>query len=283
MLCESLNEWLIITKEVGVGKEWVDVNGFEEIYEINDMGEARAKQRYHTNSLGHKRLLKGKILKKTIINNSPYFIFYKNNKRKKVLVRKCMFLSFNMNGDVLKSRNIDGDRFNNNKNNITALKDGFWFCGCCNKEKPIKEFYKKKNGKQGSSCYKCNADYHKTEEGRARKKISDRRYELKNIDEESFYFRDKINSTKFRSRHSKRLNKEQSEKYKNDESFRKRKLAMNKLYRQIKSGKIIKPDRCSLCHCSRHKVYGVIRDLDKPLDVEFLCTRCRGKEFRVVL
>jgi len=58
---------------------------------------------------------------------------------------------------------------------------------------------------------------------------------------------------------------------------RKKRNAHQKVYRVIKSGKLIKPDSCSICS-SDYLVEAHHKDYSKPLEVEWICKKCHSKE-----
>ena len=63
-----------------------------------------------------------------------------------------------------------------------------------------------------------------------------------------------------------------------------RRAARTILRLAVRDGKIVKPDRCSRCHkCVEEKrlLHGHHHDYNKPLDVEWLCSVCHGKEHRI--
>lgn len=59
--------------------------------------------------------------------------------------------------------------------------------------------------------------------------------------------------------------------------------ARGRLAYALLSGKIVKPEACSVCHekVTRKRLHGHHSDHTKPLDVTWLCTVCHGLEHRV--
>lgn len=53
--------------------------------------------------------------------------------------------------------------------------------------------------------------------------------------------------------------------------------ANKKLYYAVKTGKVIKPEKCQRCN-KKDKLHGHHPDYNKPLEVVWLCTMCHGRE-----
>jgi len=60
-------------------------------------------------------------------------------------------------------------------------------------------------------------------------------------------------------------------------------LARQAVYRALKSGKLIKPDRCEECHeevkngaDGRKMIFAIHCDYSRPLEVQWLCPQCSG-------
>jgi len=56
-----------------------------------------------------------------------------------------------------------------------------------------------------------------------------------------------------------------------------------KYERAIKSGKLVRPDRCEDCGKKADRIEGHHEDYDKPLQVAWLCPLCHGKRHRTVV
>ena len=62
---------------------WKDIQGYEGFYQVSNLGRIRSLDRTITDSIGRKRLYKGRILKQ-MIDGSGYFevLLYKETNRK---------------------------------------------------------------------------------------------------------------------------------------------------------------------------------------------------------
>jgi len=136
-------------------------------------------------------------------------------------------------------------------------------CSKCQKEKEFLDFYKDKRTPTGlkAQCKTCH-----TEGGiRTRDKDKKRQYN------QAFMSRDRAKTPeKYRNRE-----RVQSHKRDNCEK-RKARQVMNSA---IRSGKLRRADACNRCGMIK-KLTGHHYDYTKPLDVEWLCYSCHGKEHR---
>ena len=130
-------------------------------------------------------------------------------------------------------------------------------CTKCKKTKKTLEFGKHKSDKNGLSswCKKCHALWsqkrRQTEKGK-------RDHERGN---------EKYRNSKKGKEASTRGNKKHNLLHPNRKKARQ--IAAN----AIRSGRLIKEP----CPCGKTKVQGHHEDYSKPLDVEWLCTKCHGK------
>ena len=60
-----------------------------------------------------------------------------------------------------------------------------------------------------------------------------------------------------------------------------KKAAGDRLHCAVKVGKISKPDNCSQCGDNVRQIDGHHRDYSKPLEVEWLCTKCHSLNHRL--
>jgi len=131
-------------------------------------------------------------------------------------------------------------------------------CFKCEKELPLDSFYKHPAMKDGyvNKCKECNKK--DVRENRAAK-----------ID----YYREYDNS---RSKTKKRrdLSSTQCKKYR---QINKIKYAAHILVNNaIRSGRLIKQDKCSKCGDSKNMIHGHHDDYTKPLEVRWLCAICHS-------
>lgn len=135
-------------------------------------------------------------------------------------------------------------------------------------------------------CKKCRArisekKYKQSEKGKlVNKKHNDKR-------SENGYFKEKYNSDpEYRSASLKRNKKRyqnspekvKAELKRHSEKHRDKYLARQDLRRAVLRGKIIKPDKCDMCHFKAERIEGHHTDYFKRLEVIWLCVDCHKKE-----
>lgn len=166
-------------------------------------------------------------------------------------------------------------------------------CTGCKIEKSFDEFGKDKKAFDGlnQKCKKCCNERAKVSvrspeaianskrtslewQKRNRKMLNERCkiYYLNNLNERREYL--KVKQKEYlQTEKGKEAHKELSRKFrdKNPEKI----SAQQKCRRAIKTGKIIRPDNCSLCHiaCKPHAHH---EDYSRPLDVIWLCSKCHN-------
>lgn len=104
--------------------EWRDIEGYEECYQVSDLGEVRSLTRVRplrsrSGSMTVK-VFQG-CLMKTGINNSGYELAYlcKNSKRKALTVHRLVAKAFIPNpSDLPEVNHKDGDKLNNRVSNL---------------------------------------------------------------------------------------------------------------------------------------------------------------------
>lgn len=109
-------------------EKWVDIKGFENLYQISNYGNIRSKDRYKRNNSGT-MLLKGRILK-PIANNSGYLriqLVSLQGDKKRFFVHRLVathFLSIPSDPNKNIVNHIDCNPKNNNVNNLewTTIK-----------------------------------------------------------------------------------------------------------------------------------------------------------------
>ena len=131
-------------------------------------------------------------------------------------------------------------------------------CFKCNIEKPLSEFYKHSQMKDGhvNKCKKCN------------KKDVSENYQ-KNID----YYRDYEKTEKRKKSHN-----ERQKKYDNvyRSKYPKKYKAHKMVGNAIRDGILIRPNKCECCE-STLNIQAHHDDYNKPLDVRWICVRCHKK------
>lgn len=101
-------------------EKWIDIQGFENKYQVSNLGRVRSVDRIVVRSDGKTLHKKGKILKNRI-NRDGYLsvILYDNNfKCNSKYVHRLVAQSFLKNGDKPEVNHIDGDKSNNIVSNL---------------------------------------------------------------------------------------------------------------------------------------------------------------------
>lgn len=99
---------------------WKDVQGYEGLYQVSNLGRVRSLDRTIIDSIGRKRLYKGKLLK-PIIDNHGYFevLLYKGTNRKPPHIHRLVAQTFLPNPKKLPCINhIDENKQNNAVSNL---------------------------------------------------------------------------------------------------------------------------------------------------------------------
>ena len=136
-------------------------------------------------------------------------------------------------------------------------------CSCCKAGKQTSEFYASKKASDGlkSQCKPCHI------EGNIRTRNQDTKRDTNRIHMHSARIKQ---PDKFRARE-----REASKVRPKNEKTKARDL----LNGAVRSGQILRPAACSSCGLDR-KVTAHHADYSKPLDVQWLCYECHGKEHR---
>ena len=131
-------------------------------------------------------------------------------------------------------------------------------CTRCKIEKPLNDFHKLSASKDGLKywCKTCIKTYAQTPRGKKHQATRARKYH-------------QSDKGRVRGREYKKL-------YQTREYVRFRNKARNDLHTAIRTGKITRPNSCSLCavECMPE---GHHTDYTKPLEVEWLCSTCHIK------
>ena len=106
-----------VWKDVGEYKEYEEYSG---MYEVSNLGRVRSVDRYVINSIGIRKLYKGKLCKPKKENNGYFRVaLCKSNKRKFALIHRLVAQAFIPNPDNLPEVNhIDENKSNNKVSNL---------------------------------------------------------------------------------------------------------------------------------------------------------------------
>ena len=99
---------------------WKDVQGYEGLYQVSNMGRVRSITRYVRHAKGGFRVSPSKIMKLCQNGDGYYFVgLHRDNKVKPFRVNRLVAEAFIPNPDNLPCVNhIDKNRLNNNVNNL---------------------------------------------------------------------------------------------------------------------------------------------------------------------
>lgn len=130
----------------------------------------------------------------------------------------------------------------------------------------IKKSYKKRNRDK----------YLKQQREYANKRYEEKRDEI--LEKENSPER-KLVLGKWREKNRERLNAEYLKRYHSSEEMKKKHSARNKVYRALKSGRLVKASECSACGLTR-KLQGHHEDYSNALEVIWVCIPCHEKIHR---
>jgi hypothetical protein len=139
-------------------------------------------------------------------------------------------------------------------------------CTKCKKTKPVTEFYKRSSTPKGykSHCKACELAYHQTEQAVESHKKSC----LKYLKTDKGKISNRVRSARFRktSTYKESIRKSRAK-------YPERRQAQITLWNAVQSGKVVRPDSCSICNtlCIPN---GHHPDYTKPLMVIWLCKDC---------
>ena len=139
-------------------------------------------------------------------------------------------------------------------------------CTKCKKEKELSAFYRDSRTKDGLRCWckACVRKYNQSKVGKMVKRKSAAKYRLTPKGKE---VRKKYQQSE--------ISKETQRKYdiKRRKDFPEKKKARDAATYAVKTGRLIKEP----CPCGELKVEGHHEDYSKPLEVDWLCTKCHRK------
>jgi hypothetical protein len=115
-------------------------------------------------------------------------------------------------------------------------------CSKCKQELPVSEFhrYNRRSTQYYSQCRDCKAEYKRA------------------------------NNAKLRIAQKKRRDNPSAE-------DKLKKKAWNALHYALRTGKIIKPDKCDICGCASDNIQAHHDDYNKPFDVVWACQKCHSQ------
>lgn len=138
-------------------------------------------------------------------------------------------------------------------------------CPTCQTEKPLAEFYADKRTADGlkSQCKRCHGAGNVRTRDRERHRETNRQYmrRARRLDTEKFQQRERVAGR--------------------ERGWDERREARYQLHLALRRGEIARPGECERCK-TPGPVEGHHPDYAKPLEVEWLCTLCHGKEHRHV-
>jgi hypothetical protein len=103
---------------------WKDIAGFETKYQISNLGNVKSKKRVSLHPISGNNNLKEKILKKGLSSSGYYVVNLYNGKNNTKLVHKLVSISFLnhiTDGHKLVIDHIDGNKLNNNLDNLQII------------------------------------------------------------------------------------------------------------------------------------------------------------------
>jgi len=145
------------------------------------------------------------------------------------------------------------------------------FCNQCQKRKPKAKFHKLSSAKDGcqSMCISCKHKYQMSR--RDIKRLYDANYREENREHLSIVKKEYRKTSKYKKTHATGV-----------ANYRKNNPEIYKAYNIVQVAKvngtlIVQP--CKECGSTKN-IHAHHNDYSKPLDVEWLCSECHGKEHR---
>jgi hypothetical protein len=103
-----------------VEEVWKDIAGWEDFYQVSNLGRIKSVERYITTRYGFKRLVKSKIMvQRKFYTGYPYVCLSKNSSYGNYIVHRILAEAFIANPENKPDINhIDGDKSNNDLSNL---------------------------------------------------------------------------------------------------------------------------------------------------------------------
>lgn len=147
-----------------------------------------------------------------------------------------------------------------------------WLCSKCKKWLPAKQFYKMSSAANGlrSNCKTCARQYH----------IDNRQV---NLERNRQYHADNKQACNERSRQYYADNRQAMLEHDAKRHKTPKGRARLAVTNAVRDGVLFKPGRCEKCNepFEKHLLHGHHEDYSKPLEVEWLCSKCHGKRHRM--
>ena len=142
---------------------WKDIPDYEGFYQVSNLGNVRSLDRVVVNSLGYKKLLKGKTLSQKLRKDGYKRVVLCDNKGQieklvHILVGIC-FLGYKLGKKNVIDHKIEGDKSNNRLENLQIITQRENASKCFNKSKTTSKYtgvYFYKSNKKWKSQIKIN-------------------------------------------------------------------------------------------------------------------------------
>lgn len=143
-------------------------------------------------------------------------------------------------------------------------------CTKCKQKKPLSEFYQcwAKGGRHYASCKQCQKDY------------ANNRNDNKKREDLQSYLQNKKEVNKRQRKNNPFNHRRRNNEY--NKKFPQKAKARLLILTAIRSGNIIKPDKCTICD-RKAKLTGHHEDYNKPLEVVWICASCHNYIHKGVL
>lgn len=113
-----------VSKAKAKAEVWRDVPGYEGYYQVSNTGIVRSLDRTVLSKNGHERFYKGRFFEGSDVNGYKQIILSRDSKQELFYTHQLVamvFLDHKPNGHTLVVDHIDGDRTNNNVDNLRIV------------------------------------------------------------------------------------------------------------------------------------------------------------------